>query len=682
MKIEFLNEQGDFLLENADETSYLYFPIGNEGGVMSSITPDLNGDNKISQNAFLMEPVSIEDLHTSNMGRNMWARINGSVIWSAAGTSVTQQSHQFKEEKDEVTVTAGKLWHLVRRRNKEIGIESQVLSYCPASSEKAEIMKVTFKNTGNEKMDLVPTAAVPIYGRSADNLRDQWRDLWQDSLALLLNDAKDVRNRLISYYGGVRIDGSNATIIDQTPGKFIADRNSIVRVWMDHGMWPLLTTSLYIHQTGDGDILFQKNIELVKRIQDLEEKPQIIVVSGYDDFNYAVEALRHGVREYLLKPIERDKINGILVKINEELEDKKAKNSVIRQIGNQQLKYLILNQKINDEEIKNIEEQFSTHTFTDGYVVCQCNAGLELSIQNNNVIVLNDVDDYCVIIGKEKELSSLLTNELKNYSVGISKVHEGIRELREAYLDAVSARKEAFVKCVPFCYYKEDRNEYETIPDDFADQFVQLFGTGKMEGSLSKLSGIQFKAKNNKISLERLLEVTDQILAKLIETYERMIEFNMKEFNKLKDPLRYQNADEYYDLFFGWIRQMQQVILEEFNDYKNKEKINTAIGYIHENYSKDLNMAVVSNYISMNYSLFSLNFKEYTGMNFVNYLKRIRIEEAKKLLAETEEKVLDISREVGYDNEKHFMKTFKSVCGVSPTEYRRNAHMGKNAPLM
>lgn len=447
MKIEFLNEQGDFLLENADETNYLYFPIGNEGGVMSSITPDLNGDNKISQNAFLMEPVSIENLHTSNMGRNMWVRINDSTIWSAAGISVTQQSHQFKEEKDEVTVTAGKLWHLVKRRNKEIGIESQVLSYCPASSEKAEIMKVTFKNTGNEKMDLVPTAAVPIYGRSADNLRDHrhvtsllhrtevtedgvvvtptlsfderghkkneisygiygrednkakpvgfypvledfigeggrltwpravvrndvplskpgayiegmeamggirfgqttlnpdesktyyiilsyngeglkylngreeetafrkmkeywekqsaiqcktsdkifdyfvgwvgiqptlrriygcsflphhdygrggrgWRDLWQDSLALLLNDAKDVRNRLISYYGGVRIDGSNATIIDQTPGKFIADRNSIVRVWMDHGMWPLLTTSLYIHQTGDGDILFQKN---------------------------------------------------------------------------------------------------------------------------------------------------------------------------------------------------------------------------------------------------------------------------------------------------------------------------------------------------------------------------------------------------------------------------------------
>ena len=88
-------------------------------------------------------------------------------------------------------------------------------------------------------------------------------------------------------------------------------------------------------------------------------------------------------------------------------------------------------------------------------------------------------------------------------------------------------------------------------------------------------------------------------------------------------------------------------------------------------------MAVVSNHVSMNYSLFSLSFKQYTGMNFVNYLKMIRIGEAKRLLEETDEKIIDISQKVGYENEKHFMKTFKSVCGVSPSEYRKNMQMGK-----
>lgn len=56
-------------------------------------------------------------------------------------------------------------------------------------------------------------------------------------------------------FGGVRIDGTNATIIGDGDGNFIADRNGISRVWMDHALWPQMTTKLYIDQTGDIDIL-------------------------------------------------------------------------------------------------------------------------------------------------------------------------------------------------------------------------------------------------------------------------------------------------------------------------------------------------------------------------------------------------------------------------------------------
>ncbi len=84
-----------------------------------------------------------------------------------------------------------------------------------------------------------------------------WRDLWQDLLSLILIEPELIRENLINNFMGVRIDGSNATIIGTHPGEFIADRNAITRVWMDHGVWCLLTTLLYIHQTGDTDILFK-----------------------------------------------------------------------------------------------------------------------------------------------------------------------------------------------------------------------------------------------------------------------------------------------------------------------------------------------------------------------------------------------------------------------------------------
>ena len=85
-----------------------------------------------------------------------------------------------------------------------------------------------------------------------------WRDLWQDCLALILSHPDKARLILLNNFRGVRVDGSNATIIGTKSGEFIADRNNISRVWMDHGVWPFFTTDLYIQQTADFNILFEK----------------------------------------------------------------------------------------------------------------------------------------------------------------------------------------------------------------------------------------------------------------------------------------------------------------------------------------------------------------------------------------------------------------------------------------
>jgi cellobiose phosphorylase len=82
--------------------------------------------------------------------------------------------------------------------------------------------------------------------------------LWQDILALLLVERGSVDSMLFGNFAGIRLDGSNATIIGSQPGEFKADRNNIPRVWMDHGAWPLMTTQLYIDQTGDLDFLIRQ----------------------------------------------------------------------------------------------------------------------------------------------------------------------------------------------------------------------------------------------------------------------------------------------------------------------------------------------------------------------------------------------------------------------------------------
>ena len=433
----FTDNLGSFESAIADKIKGLYFPLCNER-LLSSISPDLHGDIKSGQNHFLLTPVSRIDLIDSRTSRNFWVYINKDKTWSLTGAP------------DKFNLKAGLLWHNVLCENKKLGLKSEILSFVPASEEPIEIMQVTVTNISSRKIGLIPTAAIPIYGRGANNLRDHrqvtsllqrvrlhkfgvivkpalafdeaghkpnktsyfvlgwddkfippryiypteemfcgeagnleapesvlknippdkqaqiqgreamgalrfpklalgagesktyiivmgitdnqagiknminkfsstakvnmafektrdywvrlseqikvssadtdfdnwlrwvsiqptlrrifgcsflpdfdygkggrgWRDLWQDSLGLILSDPEKVRDSLINNFSGVRIDGSNATIIAKKQGEFISDRNNISRVWMDHAVWPLLTLDLYLNETGDYDVLF------------------------------------------------------------------------------------------------------------------------------------------------------------------------------------------------------------------------------------------------------------------------------------------------------------------------------------------------------------------------------------------------------------------------------------------
>lgn len=451
----FIDENGSFRWEQPDAINELYFPLCNAAGLMSSITPVLHGDIKQNQHNFLLLPVSVEDLHNSKAARNFWIYEEGKSPWSVSGNSALAHSKRFDETSStEHIVEAGLLYHTVIYKDHERQLTSEVTNFIPSNEDKVEIMTVNITNTSSKPIEITATSSIPIYGRSAENIRDHrhvtslvnrpekrpygitmkpvilfdetghkwnqvmyyvfgseqdgtypvgsiasienfigvkgdlewpqavvknlspdlfneevlegkecigglrfkkrtlapgastgyiilmgiattsddletlynryntldkvnnalqenkahwiknatkvifesgldgfsnwmkwvevqpvfrkiygcsflpyhdygkggrgWRDLWQDCLSLILLEPEEVKSLLINNFGGVRIDGSNATIIGSKPGEFIADRNNIPRVWMDHGSWPFLTTKLYIDQSGDLDILLEQ----------------------------------------------------------------------------------------------------------------------------------------------------------------------------------------------------------------------------------------------------------------------------------------------------------------------------------------------------------------------------------------------------------------------------------------
>lgn len=420
-------------------------------------------------------------------------------------------------------------------------------------------------------------------------------------------------------------------------------------------------------------------IELARHIKTLENPPMVVAISGYDDFSYAVEMLRNGVREYILKPVERNKIKEILVKIEEELEGKKQIAESEINFGKKQLKILLSSEGLSAGELASYEERFESLFYSNDYeiIVFEKNA---VKDSEPKVIIVDGFDELDVAIVETVNLDAFLAMELSDSVVGISKKHRGIRELRTAFKEAESARKRAF--CIGKTVVFDDdspkipeslrADALKLIDEQAATQRLQLIGTTRTDELDIQWEKLFVATKREHLKPDEFIGAVKAFLTNVQKIYKNAIQDEMAEsLGRLCDVLSFADIDTYREELTNRIVSLHEKLHEE-EDSGNNKKLKMAVEYIEQNYAKDLNMAVVSNYISMNYSMLSFLFKQYTGTNFVNYLKDIRMREAKKLLEETDLKIIEVSSRVGYDNEKHFMKIFKSEFGVSPSEYRKN----------
>ena len=120
-----------------------------------------------------------------------------------------------------------------------------------------------------------------------------------------------------------------------------------------------------------------------------------------------------------------------------------------------------------------------------------------------------------------------------------------------------------------------------------------------------------------------------------------------------------------------------QEIVEAFTDNvfnvkpgKHSELIKKAISYISRNYASDITLEEVAAYVHLNASYFSTIFKQACGSSFKEYLNMVRIEESKRLLANTDYSIIDIAISTGFEDQSYFSKVFKKYTGLTPKQFR------------
>lgn len=441
------------------------------------------------------------------------------------------------------------------------------------------------------------------------------------------------------------------------------------------------------------------------------DKP-IIVISGYKDFDYTKQAIKAKAVDYLLKPFGRDEIqtavqnaisyieDSALVK-HQIIDSEQEKEYACYEYDIQTLRNMILGYHTDKKSLTSKKLSFmnTTHnlmliTLHTGQFIQENDmteflnghgfGDLALYLQHNN----NKHLGFFILFIPEQSILSpetlcrqiakniILLFETLNIpvSIGISNIHNEITELNNAFLETVNAlnckklndlNKVYFYNDIVqssnhFYWDKQEElmfrveagmiNEVKLLVHELFEYFSEFPDALYMD---IKYYCFQLSDMTRLIMTGYL----EQLQTQSVSSSTQNILNTMFDLNELED---------YYSQFFANIAN----ILSEKSVYATDDVIEKIKIYVEKNYYKNLTIELLSCFFYMNRSYLSHLFKEKTGDTFVNYLNTVRLDKAKQLLLNTDKKMYQIAKSVGYDNVKYFFRVFKKFFHVTPEQFR------------
>ncbi|WP_322923252.1 response regulator [Paenibacillus campi] len=449
-------------------------------------------------------------------------------------------------------------------------------------------------------------------------------------------------------------------------------------------------------------------LERLRAGDELLQQPEVIVLSGHDDFEYAKVAIRYQVREYLLKPIRRDDLFAALGSLEQELLRKQSLSRRLedadhyrRQWQQEQLSRWL---EAPTDEAKRELASCTWLTLPQSYIVCVWNGvtadGQPVPVQELDLLLEQladgEPDRYELqwldrqgrrvwiitqagLVRLQALAQAAARREVSGLWAGISDAAVDRTELQTAYGQACRALTYGFF--CPGMYVlsepllQEDEEELsQSQLEDNVRRLGNLLGTGR-SGEISDIVHQLFRLSGTSMRSLAAVRRTVRLINEgvLDEVFRHFGEASIEVLRLYRRVC----SLEHYRYFHDYCRDLERLLLC-LDDYigqlrqvhSEHHRLKEAVAYLHRHYARPLNMATVSNHVSLNYSYFSEAFKAYTGESFVVYLKKLRIERAKELLVQSSYRLSEIGEQVGLENSRHFSRVFRELEGITPQEYR------------
>lgn len=435
-------------------------------------------------------------------------------------------------------------------------------------------------------------------------------------------------------------------------------------------------------------------ISMSQEIKKYLPKSKFIIITGYDDFQYARRAIKMNALDFILKPIDYEELINAIKNAVEVIKEEKSNSIISREkmlievIRGQRKITEIYNFWDNQDEVKIalIENDYydyyakSLQSNVNYSIIDHLKnrlkdifkeKGYVIEAHQHRIVVIfkkTDIDLENKILSLKYEAENKYTTVISVALTQYDKVEniKGLYDKSKELLDnRFNLNKRLIIKKKIQANKSFDRN----ITSQIIDDIVLSVNAKKKDKVMLYVDKLSAYFKDVNLNKATVINMVMQIIISFKEEMENYkIDINME------DKLDIYNS-KYLEDINKFLKTYLMDIIEKLREKSSKledTSMEKALIYIQKNYNKNISLGIVAKEVYLNESYLSRSFKKYKGMSFTGYITKLRMKKAIELM-KTGKSINEIANEVGYTDYRSFSLNFKKYTGYIPREYLKKS---------
>ncbi len=470
---------------------------------------------------------------------------------------------------------------------------------------------------------------------------------------------------------------------------------------------------------------FMDGLTLLKKLKERFPDIRSVIFSGYDDFEYAKEAIKLESEEYILKPVDADELRKVFIRIKDRLDAQIQMRRNVEQLSRyyedsrpmmkEQLIIGLLEGRELQLDLERYQKDFDIQIESAFYCVGAFRITplvneeerldkklmavslkqivtdrfkdilpVEAFVYLDTVSILarlKSTDQYRIFVDEMDRICRITHRSLgANITAGIGRVCGNAESIHTSFLEAKDAFHHRIFVGENQAICINDVDPVSHIEDYVSEKqirhIIRQIKVGTKESLEKEIRDFVEKIKKTDFGLNQLHFFYAEFIVELLRLVRghniNIGQTGLERVNTNEEMDGFASMDEFADRLVGLAEDIREKISTGRLD-TTKKLAENAKQYIADHYNESaLSVDDICAYLGVGTSYFSSVFKKETGMSFVTYLTNVRMNEAQRLLDTTDEKSYIIAGLVGYEEPNYFSYVFKKHFGTSPSKYRQN----------